>query len=212
MNHYETLGVERNAKPAQIKRAYRKLASTYHTDRNGGNHDVMAAINKAYETLSDPERRARYDASGEDGPRPPTLQERAENTVAQVVMQILQSDFDGNIIAELRKHFTEKVTEVSAANKKLQAKADQLRKRKTGITSKSKVNLIHVLIDEQVTKMLNTIEKNTDSVVLCKEALKLIGDYDDVHSASYSSSKNPEDELQEELANLLAQSRRYRRF
>ncbi len=63
-NYYETLGVEKNATPEQIKAAYRKLAMKYHPDRNQG--DEVAAekfkeINEAHETLSDQQKRAAYD-------------------------------------------------------------------------------------------------------------------------------------------------------
>ena len=63
-NYYETLGVEKNATPEQIKAAYRKLAMKYHPDRNQG--DEVAAekfkeINEAHETLSDDQKRAAYD-------------------------------------------------------------------------------------------------------------------------------------------------------
>jgi molecular chaperone DnaJ len=67
MDLYILLGVERAATVGDIKRAYKRLARKYHPDINPG--DRMAAerfrqISGAYETLSDPDRRRRYDASG----------------------------------------------------------------------------------------------------------------------------------------------------
>src|ERR1700733_6519132 len=67
MDFYVILGVERGAAPGDIKRAYKRLARRYHPDINPG--DRMAAaqfrqISEAYETLSDPDRRLRYDAVG----------------------------------------------------------------------------------------------------------------------------------------------------
>ena len=67
MDFYVILGVERGATLADIKRAYKRLARKYHPDINPG--DRMAAaqfrqIAEAYETLSDPERRQQYDATG----------------------------------------------------------------------------------------------------------------------------------------------------
>ena len=66
MDHYETLGVERGASIDEIKKAYRKLAMKYHPDRQGGDPEKFKAINQAHETLSDPEKRARYDQFGTD--------------------------------------------------------------------------------------------------------------------------------------------------
>jgi molecular chaperone DnaJ len=67
MDFYVILGVDRGAAPGDIKRAYKRLARKHHPDINPG--DRMAAahflqISEAYETLSDPDRRRRYDAVG----------------------------------------------------------------------------------------------------------------------------------------------------
>jgi molecular chaperone DnaJ len=67
MDLYIVLGLERSAVLADVKRAYKRLARKYHPDINPG--DRMAAaqfrqIAEAYETLSDPDRRQRYDMTG----------------------------------------------------------------------------------------------------------------------------------------------------
>jgi molecular chaperone DnaJ len=66
---YEILGVSRNADKDEIKRAYRRLARKYHPDVNKepGAEDRFKEINQAYEVLSEPEIRARYDRFGEAG-------------------------------------------------------------------------------------------------------------------------------------------------
>ncbi len=67
-DYYKILGVERNASKDEIKRAYRKLALKTHPDRNQGDkkaEERFKDINEAYQVLSDPEKRARYDQLGE---------------------------------------------------------------------------------------------------------------------------------------------------
>jgi len=71
-DYYETLGVERDASPAEVKRAFRRLARELHPDVNA--HDPEAeekfkAAAEAYEVLSDPERRRTYDVYGHEGLR-----------------------------------------------------------------------------------------------------------------------------------------------
>lgn len=69
-DYYEILGVPRNATQEEIKRAYRRLALKYHPDRNPGNKEAeekFKEISEAYQVLSDPEKRAIYDAYGHSG-------------------------------------------------------------------------------------------------------------------------------------------------
>jgi DnaJ-class molecular chaperone len=59
-DYYQTLGVDRNATPDAIKQAYRRLASQHHPDK-GGDKTKFQEIQSAYNTLSDPHRRAQHD-------------------------------------------------------------------------------------------------------------------------------------------------------
>lgn len=60
MDHYQTLGVSRNATPDEIKKAYRKLASQHHPDK-GGDKTRFQEVQSAYDTLSDPQKKQQYD-------------------------------------------------------------------------------------------------------------------------------------------------------
>jgi molecular chaperone DnaJ len=69
---YSTLGVPRNASDDEIKKAYRKLAMTYHPDRNNGSSEAeekFKEITEAYDVLRDANKRAMYDRYGEAGLR-----------------------------------------------------------------------------------------------------------------------------------------------
>jgi curved DNA-binding protein len=90
-DYYEVLRVPRAAKPEEIKRAYRQLARKHHPDLQPAGERAKAAerfkeINEAYEVLSDPDKRAKYDAlganwkSGMDFTPPPGAEWRAADT------------------------------------------------------------------------------------------------------------------------------------
>jgi len=71
-DYYEVLGVEKNASQDDIKRAYRRLAMKYHPDKNPDNREAEAKFKEcaeAYEVLSEPEKKKRYDQFGHDGLR-----------------------------------------------------------------------------------------------------------------------------------------------
>jgi molecular chaperone DnaJ len=68
-DYYQILGVSRDVDKDELKRAYRRLARKYHPDVNKepGAEEKFKEINRAYEILSEPETRARYDRFGEAG-------------------------------------------------------------------------------------------------------------------------------------------------
>lgn len=69
-DYYEILGVSKDADAAAIKKAYRKTAIQYHPDKNPGDkaaEDKFKEAAEAYEVLSDPDKRARYDRFGHAG-------------------------------------------------------------------------------------------------------------------------------------------------
>jgi curved DNA-binding protein len=66
-DYYKTLGVGKNASEKEIKSAFRQLAQKYHPDKNPGDkkaEDKFKDLNEAYEVLSDPQKRAKYDQLG----------------------------------------------------------------------------------------------------------------------------------------------------
>ena len=79
MNFYDIMGVSRTATGDEIHKAYRKLAMKYHPDRNPGNEEAAIQFKKvqeAYDTLSDPNKRSRYDGDLLKGTAKPNARPR----------------------------------------------------------------------------------------------------------------------------------------
>lgn len=66
-DYYSVLGLTKSAKPEEIKKAYRSLAQQFHPDKNPGDtkaEDRFKEINEAYQVLSDPQKKDKYDRLG----------------------------------------------------------------------------------------------------------------------------------------------------
>ncbi len=104
-DHYGTLGVPPDASEDDIRKAYRRARGKAHPDKNG-TEDKFRAVQVAYETLSDPERRARHDRGQDDGPIPEkravAVAELAKLTIAVAdSIDIEHADLVGAVLQHL---------------------------------------------------------------------------------------------------------------
>lgn len=91
MNPYEVLQVDRKATLKQIKAAYRKLSKDHHPDKEGGSSDTFRDVKLAFDVLSNPDRRARYDSTGRTDESPATSQ-RVQSFIDQTIETVISAE------------------------------------------------------------------------------------------------------------------------
>ena len=104
MDPYQELGVKRDATPEEVKRAYRKKAHKAHPDK-GGTKEKFHAVQKSYEILADPDRRKRFDQTGDADAPTMDPREAAMRDIAAMFLQLVNScsDVEHTNIVELVK-------------------------------------------------------------------------------------------------------------
>jgi molecular chaperone DnaJ len=104
-DYYEVLGVSRNASPDEIKKAYRQMALKYHPDRNPGDKEAEERFKEAaeaYDVLSDPAKRQRYDQFGHEGMRGAAARDFTDiNEIFTNFGDIFGGGFGGSIFDEV---------------------------------------------------------------------------------------------------------------
>lgn len=90
MNPYEVLQVDKKATLKDIKAAYRKLSKNHHPDKEGGSKEQFEFVKLAFDVLSDPERRERYDRTGRVDVSPATPQ-RVQMFVEQTMRTVIEA-------------------------------------------------------------------------------------------------------------------------
>jgi DnaJ-class molecular chaperone len=128
---YDTLGVASDASAEEIKAAYRTNAQQLHPDK-GGSVEQFHAIQKAYEVLRDPERRANYDNNGSTE----ELQNIDQDANSMLASMLLQSvdrlDITySNVVGEIANQFDMLIQQINAA---IALSEEQIKKRQNVIT------------------------------------------------------------------------------
>lgn len=189
-DYYGLLEVPRDATPEQIKKAYRRKSAECHPDRNGGDSGAMAAVNKAYEVLSDPVQRALYDAEGEKGVQEAgDIQQKAERRlkdfINHLIFQMAQQSMQiPSIKAAMTHHFREALMQEEDNLDSLREALGVLKKQKGRLSRRSKgaPNFFEEVVDEHILQCSGGIADAEKTVAIVRLACSIVEDFDDAHS------------------------------
>lgn len=193
MTHYATLGVPPDAAPAAIKAAYRSLAQANHPDKETGDTATFQRIQKAWDTLGDAEKRAHYDATGEDFTAGPTLTDRAMAAISEVMDQairncdVLHDDIIEEAAAALEDAMVgmrAKRVNMTKARDKM-ARAIERTKAKAG--NVDQLAMVLAFLDKRLADPLKNLD---DSLAEGEMAVKILRDHEYTVDARPAPSQN----------------------
>lgn len=172
MNHYEVLGIEKTATPAEIKKAYKRMAKKHHPDR-GGDAQAMVLVNKAYDTLMDPAKREHFNLTGEDKPLT-DIDIEARNSILQLFGALLAQG-RVNVPARATRAANTGMIEIKAELAEHKRKYEELQKRRDEVTCTDPENLWIRLVDStlaQARGQIALIERKLEIANRVVEMLK----------------------------------------
>lgn len=169
---YDVLGVNKNSTPEEIKKAYRKKAKENHTDKQGGDHDKMVEITKAYSVLSITEKRTRYDSTGqtEDVPFEQKFAGFVNDVFLKVIDQVdvVHSDLVVAFVATTKGIIGENEKE----QKKMVDKMDKLNKVVERLSGDERISIVIKGNIQGYTELINQSEETISFLKKCLEVLE----------------------------------------
>lgn len=177
-DHYEALGVSKDAPPEEIKKAHRKKARKHHPD-NGGDPEQFLMVQYAYEVLSDEERRRRYD-NGE--PEPQNVIQEAFSYVANMFKALIDSADESliciNIVDKMASLATADREKMKKSVKGWQDKIVFLEQVKGRIKHKgNRPDIMTSVLDQQLRGLGNGISMAEKQIEMLTFALSVIREY-----------------------------------
>lgn len=194
MSLYDILGVNEDAEPNEIKKAYRRKASKAHPDRHGGNPDKKTEfqeIQRAYTILSCSESRARYDATGEDEIPLDDTEARASTIIMAVFQKLLQE----NELAErdypklIANHLTNELLNVGKSKKEMKRVLEKIQRLMPTIETDAEDNLLANMLKAETKKIEMSMAEADNQISIIERALSMLEIY------RFTGSEVPADTL-----------------
>jgi curved DNA-binding protein CbpA len=181
---WDVLGVPKGADAATLKRAKRARQRALHPDRVGGDGAAMAAVNQAYDILTDPARLLRYEREGHDVPHVPPAEQAARQVILVAVQQILSRPElpRGGILREVHTALVRErgvVAQAAPAIQGMLAAARRAQKRLKFKGESPEKDFLAGLFDERIQGLERLLEQQGVDLVKLNRALELLRDYEE---------------------------------
>jgi curved DNA-binding protein CbpA len=174
---YADLGVPKDADAPTIKRAYRRKAAQHHPDK-GGTPEAFMAVQRAYDILSNDERRARYDQYGDTEPE--DLDTEAHKTLIRTVKEMaahLQDHKTENLIQLARGFIKDQIikaqTQITAGKKRIKRWQDI-----SGRTKAKSDNFLVAAFNAEIAQEEANVKNIELSIEVGRRMLKLLDNFE----------------------------------
>ncbi len=176
-NLYDTLGVPPDADSKEIKRAYKAKAQRSHPDR-GGDPEEFHQVSLAYQVLSDPDRRDRYDNTGDTEDRG-SPKDEAEKSLADLFDRIIDSEHRGDLIKKAEKTIRHTLDSLRRKQESAKATLSRLEKLAGRVKASGKTNLFQSVVDQKKESAKADLRSHQHNISVAEAALALLREYQD---------------------------------
>lgn len=182
MTPWETLGVKRTATAKQIREAFQRLTKVWHPDRIGGDEKKMSEINSAYDILSSPQKRLRWEKTGSTAP-PPQIDLQVRDFITGKLLARLGEDENPlraeNIVEAVRLSIMKERNSLLQQQASGKDSVNRARKRLKRLKFKGKgPDLVTQMLEFELEKVEQTIGGTQDRIELLAKALEFIQLYE----------------------------------
>lgn len=186
-DYYTLLGIARDASDAEIKAGFRRARSSAHPDRNGGDDELMKQVNRAHDCLTDPDRRAVYDATGMDQPSGDEVKELTEQLLDQqaqaslrLLLEQLIDGLDGWELLESARDLTaDNIRKLAGTIGKAKGRVTTLTRKLGRVRVKGNVpNLVEEVMQAAIDKANAEVESAEATLRIVQRCQQLLGSYE----------------------------------
>lgn len=175
-NLYDVLGVAKDADADAIKQAYRRKASGNHPDREGGNVQAMAAVNNAYEVLSDDVKRARYDECGETSPKPSAETEAREALMKMFLDAVNKGAHDPHEFVQ--QNIEHAGRQLDTQTQQAQERLKNLEAMRTKVSAKGPDNLYEMVVNQLIRSAGDQLDTLREAAIVKARVVELFNEYE----------------------------------
>lgn len=180
---YQILGILKTATPVEIKKAYRKRSQQCHPDKTNGDESEFERVKLAYDILSNPEKRAHYDATGNYQEQQATNENKEVNQIlAQGFAQILQTQpmnafAEIDLIELLKQLLQGYINKIEDALNKIKSEIEAFEIVAKRLQRQKGRGVLNGLVTQRIEALTKNLNNHEQILAFHKQALELAGEY-----------------------------------